>query len=163
MNYYEVLNLNMDCTMEQIKASYRKLVQIHHPDHSTGSNEGFKRINDAYRYLVKNHIVRNIKQKPSPVVVMEPISKYTPQPPEFSIWGERLSAEEKKQWIRDNSGPMMSDAEYLKFREKSIPKEQDKQKSNDGENEAYKHQWVEKDDYWVDIFNYENEEVPPIR
>jgi formylglycine-generating enzyme required for sulfatase activity len=59
MKYYEILDLAPDATTEQIKAAYRILVQLHHPDRLQQANEGvrryaedkLKRINEAYTVL----------------------------------------------------------------------------------------------------------------
>ncbi|MBF8286147.1 MAG: dnaJ subfamily C er 7-like isoform X1 [Anaerolineales bacterium] len=59
MKYYEILDVPPDATPEQIKAAYRILVQLHHPDRLQQSNPGvrqyaeerLKRINEAYTVL----------------------------------------------------------------------------------------------------------------
>lgn len=59
MKYYEILDLSPDATAEQIKAAYRILVQLHHPDRLQQAQEGvrryaedkLKRINEAYTVL----------------------------------------------------------------------------------------------------------------
>jgi curved DNA-binding protein CbpA len=59
MKYYEILDVPPDATPEQIKAAYRILVQLHHPDRLQQSNpsvrqyaeERLKRINEAYTVL----------------------------------------------------------------------------------------------------------------
>ena len=42
-----ILNVSTDSTMDDIKASYKRLVKEKHPDKG-GTTEEFKRINDAY-------------------------------------------------------------------------------------------------------------------
>jgi len=59
MKYYEILDVSPDATPEQIKAAYRILVQLHHPDRLQQSSpsvrqyaeERLKRINEAYTVL----------------------------------------------------------------------------------------------------------------
>lgn len=54
MNYYAILGCKVDSTPEQIKAQYRKLVALHHPDKNFGSLESenkFKLILEAYEVL----------------------------------------------------------------------------------------------------------------
>jgi len=59
MKYYEILDVSLDATAEQIKAAYRILVQLHHPDRLQQANdnvrhyaeEKLKRINEAYTVL----------------------------------------------------------------------------------------------------------------
>jgi curved DNA-binding protein CbpA len=48
---YNVLGLRQDATGQQVRAAYRHLVQLHHPDHNNGSAESarrFEEIQDAY-------------------------------------------------------------------------------------------------------------------
>jgi curved DNA-binding protein CbpA len=50
MNYYQVLRVSPEASLEEIKKAYRKLAQIHHPD--KGGDEGsFKAIQEAYTVL----------------------------------------------------------------------------------------------------------------
>jgi curved DNA-binding protein CbpA len=51
---YEVLGLGRDASDAQVRATYRHLVQLHHPDHNNGSAEStrrFEEIQDAYARL----------------------------------------------------------------------------------------------------------------
>jgi len=53
-NYYEILEVSREATMEEIKVAYRRLALIHHPDKNPGNNaaeEQFKRISEAYQIL----------------------------------------------------------------------------------------------------------------
>ena len=52
-DYYKFLKLDSSATKEEIKMSYRKLVQKYHPD-KIGNNRfenKFKEINEAYSFL----------------------------------------------------------------------------------------------------------------
>ncbi len=54
MNYYELLNINMDADITEIKTSYRKLAMQYHPDRNPGDTAAenkFKQINEAYAIL----------------------------------------------------------------------------------------------------------------
>ena len=57
-NYYEILGVNANATLDQIKAVYRKLSMIYHPDmNSSGElgiagDERFREIKDAYEALM---------------------------------------------------------------------------------------------------------------
>jgi curved DNA-binding protein CbpA len=55
MDYYKILNLNKDCTLEDIKKSYKKLALKWHPDRNNAnkdiSNKKFKEISEAYSVL----------------------------------------------------------------------------------------------------------------
>ncbi len=53
-DYYEILGVERDVTVEEIKKAYRKLALKHHPDKNQGdgdSEEKFKEINEAYSVL----------------------------------------------------------------------------------------------------------------
>lgn len=51
MNYYEVLELNKDCSIEDIKKKFRRLSLKYHPDKNPGKEDLFKKIRDAYEIL----------------------------------------------------------------------------------------------------------------
>jgi molecular chaperone DnaJ len=52
MNLYEILQVDKHASLDDIKASYRKLAKIHHPDkNADGNDETFKQINQAYKIL----------------------------------------------------------------------------------------------------------------
>ena len=50
-NHYEVLELSIECSKEDIKKSYRRLSLLYHPDKNNGDDEHFKRIQEAYDIL----------------------------------------------------------------------------------------------------------------
>ena len=52
-DYYEVLGVPRDASDEEIKRSYRRAAQRHHPDidSSEGAEQRFKELNEAYRVL----------------------------------------------------------------------------------------------------------------
>jgi DnaJ-like protein len=48
---YEVLGVRPDASDQEIRSAYRRLVQLHHPDHNHGSAESehrFEEVQDAY-------------------------------------------------------------------------------------------------------------------
>lgn len=57
----KILNLQSSAKLSDIKKSYRKLVKIYHPDKYQDliergiAQEKFKKINDAYHYLIDNY------------------------------------------------------------------------------------------------------------
>lgn len=51
VNLYTVLNLENDCTKNDIKRSYRKLVMEYHPDRPGGDEEMFELVHHAYNIL----------------------------------------------------------------------------------------------------------------
>jgi curved DNA-binding protein CbpA len=52
INWYDVLLVEPDCTVSDIKNAYRELVKIYHPDKKEGDAEMFKLITHAYTVLV---------------------------------------------------------------------------------------------------------------
>ena len=51
MNYYEILNLNIDASPEDIRKSYKKLILQYHPDKNGGLDDKFKEVQEAYQIL----------------------------------------------------------------------------------------------------------------
>lgn len=56
-NPFEVLGLNQDASLDEVKRAYKELAKKYHPDHNPGyvddANEKMKLINEAYDQLVK--------------------------------------------------------------------------------------------------------------
>ena len=50
-NYYEILNVTKDSTIEEIKKSYRKLSMKYHPDKNNGEDTNMKKISEAYTII----------------------------------------------------------------------------------------------------------------
>jgi molecular chaperone DnaJ len=53
-DYYEILNVSKDASLDEIKAAYRKLAKKYHPDLNPNDKEAeqkFKEINEAYEVL----------------------------------------------------------------------------------------------------------------
>lgn len=63
-NYYHILGLSNIASMDKIKAAYRRLALVHHPDRG-GSLNKMVEINAAYEYLVKNKESYDRTLKPS--------------------------------------------------------------------------------------------------
>ncbi|RYR07960.1 hypothetical protein Ahy_B05g075463 isoform B [Arachis hypogaea] len=53
-DYYSVLNVSRNATLQEIKASYRKLARKYHPDKRPGAEEKFKEISAAYEMMRKD-------------------------------------------------------------------------------------------------------------
>ena len=51
MDYYDILNLNDDCSSDEIKKQYRILSKKYHTDKNNGDDTEFKKINEAYETL----------------------------------------------------------------------------------------------------------------
>lgn len=54
MDYYHVLQIARSADVSQIKAAYKRLAKMYHPDHNPGNSaaeERFKQINEAYHVL----------------------------------------------------------------------------------------------------------------
>lgn len=50
-DYYKTLGIDSKSSDKEIKSAFKKLAKQHHPDSSTGSEEEFKKINEAYEVL----------------------------------------------------------------------------------------------------------------
>ncbi len=50
-DYYHILGVKKDASLEDIKRSFRRLAHQHHPDKAGGDAERFKEINEAYQVL----------------------------------------------------------------------------------------------------------------
>lgn len=55
MDYYNILNLNKDASIDEIKESYKKLIKKYHPDKNNDINSSnkFIQIQEAYKNLIK--------------------------------------------------------------------------------------------------------------
>ncbi len=63
MDYYEILELNTQCSKEQIKKKYYELSKKYHPDKNNGDDEKFKLINEAYETLYDDELREKYKIK----------------------------------------------------------------------------------------------------
>ena len=51
-NYYSMLEVSRDASLEQIKRSYRRLVRLYHPDvNKQAHDHRMKQLNEAYEVL----------------------------------------------------------------------------------------------------------------
>jgi len=56
-DYYEILELPLNSTVEEIKRAYRKKARMYHPDinHSPDAKDLFIKVTEAYDFLLNNH------------------------------------------------------------------------------------------------------------
>ena len=57
-NFYDILNLSQDCSLDDIKNSYRHLCKIYHPDRNPDDKDRFIEIQKAYETLVDEDLRR---------------------------------------------------------------------------------------------------------
>ena len=58
-DYYKILNVSRNASIDQIKRAYKKLMMKYHPDTAKGTNssiEKFHEIRNAYEILAKPHL-----------------------------------------------------------------------------------------------------------
>ena len=51
MNYYDILGIDKNATIKQIKKAYKKMSMKYHPDKNKHGTEMFKEINEAHQVL----------------------------------------------------------------------------------------------------------------
>jgi curved DNA-binding protein CbpA len=72
---YKVLGISPGVSDKELQAAYRRLVQLHHPDHNHGSTESarrFEEIQEAYARVRKLHPRRGPDKPAEPRVVPDP-------------------------------------------------------------------------------------------
>lgn len=74
MNFYELLEVRIDASQDEIIAQFRKLAHIYHPDKNEGTSEKFRMIYGAYLVL-KDIEKREKYNKEHNIKNTEPISK----------------------------------------------------------------------------------------
>lgn len=50
---YTVLGVPPTATLEEVKKRYRQLSMVYHPDREGGYNEAMKRVNEAYKQILR--------------------------------------------------------------------------------------------------------------
>ena len=50
--YYKILDIESDYSIENIKKAYRKLSLKYHPDKNNNNSEYFNKINNAYNCII---------------------------------------------------------------------------------------------------------------
>ncbi|CAO3702337.1 unnamed protein product [Rhizopus stolonifer] len=54
MNYYKILDINPNCSKQDLKKRYKELVKLYHPDNNqTGDLHKFHEVSQAYRSLTQ--------------------------------------------------------------------------------------------------------------
>lgn len=79
--YYDILCINNNATIEEIKKSYKKLALKTHPDKNNGNDEEFKKINLAYETLSDPTLKQNYDLQFNP----NPFNMF-PFPPPFNMF-----------------------------------------------------------------------------
>lgn len=73
--HYEVLELPRTATFDEVKAAYRRLALVHHPDKNGGSVESTERFR-----IIQTACKNPVKQRPAPRPRL-PYSRPAPQTP----------------------------------------------------------------------------------
>jgi len=63
--YYNILGLPANSSIEEIKKAYRKKARLYHPDinHQPDAIDKFIRITEAYDFLISNHENRELNDE----------------------------------------------------------------------------------------------------
>lgn len=67
-DFYKILNVDKECSFDDIKTAYKKLILKWHPDRNENkevANEKFKEINEAYQILLKELTKHSLKENDS--------------------------------------------------------------------------------------------------
>jgi len=108
-NYYELFGVAMTATSEEIRKAYKKLARDNHPDKTGNDAEKtllFKKITEAYETLSDPNKRATYNGKlpkktvPRAKQVVKP--RFASQAPNFDIWGNPLTADEKELWLLEN-------------------------------------------------------------
>jgi len=84
VNFYKILGIKVDATLEQVVSAFRELAHIYHPDKNSGESERFLLIRDAYNILKdekerkRYNKENNFKQKKVAVKKAPTVKKKTP-------------------------------------------------------------------------------------
>jgi curved DNA-binding protein CbpA len=93
-DYYLVLGIDRNATLEDIKRAYRKKVKLYHPDVSKlpDAHERFVEITEAYQFFLDNYLAKKTSQQ----------SAVTPEPEETKPeWPYSDYAEFYRKWSED--------------------------------------------------------------
>ena len=72
---YQVLGLPRQASDKEVRSAYRRLAQLHHPDHNGGSLEAarrFEEVQDAYAEIVRRRRTSSGSQRPSSGARVDP-------------------------------------------------------------------------------------------
>lgn len=110
-NYYLILGLSNFSTSVEIKAVFRRLAKLHHPDKNGGNTEKFLEIFEAYEFLMdetrKISFDENLKKELSDRINLTKEAYFKPFFTEFESKKnsfKKLSKEERDFFIRSLSG-----------------------------------------------------------
>ena len=123
--YHNILNVNKDASIEEIKKSYKSLCKIYHPDKSNeDSTEKMALINEAYYYLTKQSV--KVNEEISGVGDSNNLTKYKDQAYSFYKQGLKLYDETDlnmstgNHYFPNKRKSMFADKEYIEIINKKI-------------------------------------------
>lgn len=107
IEYYNILGVGYSATQDEIKRAFHKLAHKHHPDKG-GSEVEFKKINEAYQWLTKNHIPGVMPQKPFQPYQQQPVPKRKGMVYDDMGFGDVFAEEAFSKWYKDFRTPQFN-------------------------------------------------------
>jgi len=62
-NYYEILGVESEASLEEIKKAYKKRAMEWHPDRPSGSEQKFKKLVNAYKIISNEETRKNYDRR----------------------------------------------------------------------------------------------------
>jgi curved DNA-binding protein CbpA len=85
VDYYRKLGLQLGASLQEVKASYRRLARVYHPDvnpDNLQARDQFIAITEAYQYLLKAAPLESEKKRQSHTKPSTPTPRYQPVKPQ---------------------------------------------------------------------------------
>jgi curved DNA-binding protein len=131
IDYYKILDIDIEATNDQIKTSYIKLAKRHHPDQINGNSEAFQLISKAYEVLIGKE-----SRKEYDLYYLKKSFNELKEDTFFGMkdsFNEFVHMSEKKKLSKDELDKLYDDVfkDKENFKEKTLEKDDTAKKLND--------------------------------